>query len=340
MNPYNNVNYLKEDEPDGIQKSENWATAKGLQQVDGLETSTYLDEIAERHIKGDISSYEAARLIDTYYEVQADRNVIEEHREADIVAARINILIGEIAFNLAPEELRNIHFRLFDGVYAHAGHFRERNIMKHEWVLDGDTVTYGDFRNIDDILERCVRKERLTRFSSLDDEQILSHLADFVSSLWQAHPFEEGNTRTVAVFAIKYFRLLGFDVDNTVFEKNSWYFRNALVRANYTNIRKKVDADKSYLEEFLSCILYGNPKKEFLNRNLHILAGRTNLDKVPQGNALDNSILQNIASNPYITRKALAGKHGVSEKTIERHLKQLGILFEGASKTGHWVLPE
>ena len=322
-------------EPEKRKRYENWAASKGMQAVDGLKTSEYLDEVARKNIEGDISSYEVVKLIESYYEVKGDREDINDEKEADIVSSRINMLLSDGGFSLAPEELSNIHGLLFHGLIQNAGTYRDRNIMKREWVLDGDTVTYGDFRYIPDNLERMIRRERLLSYSKMESEEMLYHLTKCISDIWQVHAFPEGNTRTVAVFAIKYFRYLGFEVDNRVFQNNSWYFRNALVRANYTHVRKHVDADKSFLEDFLSCVLFGMPDgKEFHNRLLHIRSAEYHVSPSP-GN-LDDCIRSDISNDDTISRKTMAQRHHVSEKTIERHLKKLGFVFEGPSKTGHW----
>ena len=323
-------------EPEKRKRYQNWAASKGMQAVDGLKTSEYLDEVARRNIEGDISSYEAVKLVESYYEVKEDREDLLDEKEADIVSSRINMLISDGGFSLVPEELSNIHGVLFAGLIANAGAYRDRNIMKHEWVLDGDTVTYGDYRYISDNLERYIKRERFLRYPGMDSDEMLTHLTRFVSDIWQVHAFPEGNTRTVAVFTIKYFRYLGFDVDNRVFQDNSWYFRNALVRANYTSVRKNVGADSSYLEDFLSCVLFGLPDgKEFHNRMLHVRSMDFHVSTPPPD--LDAMIRSDIAEDDTVSRSTMAKSHHVSEKTIERHLKKLGYVFEGPSKTGHWV---
>ena len=329
------LHYQAEKEPQKKERYGNWATAKGLQQVDGLETSAYLDQVAADNIEGKISAYEAIKLVDSYYEVKGDREADDPYEEADKVAARINAIIGESGFTLCPEELQQIHRRLFEGVFDHAGQFRTMNFIKREWVLDGGTVTYGDFHYIRENLERRVWRERNTYYATLDEDVAIFRLARFVSDIWQTHPFNEGNTRSVAVFAIKYFRSLGYDVDNTAFHNNSWYFRNALVRANYTSVKKKVDADLSYLESFLESVLLGKGG-EFHNRDLHIYADRQ--PQLMSGTDLDKAIMKEIQVNPHITRAEMAEKYHTSQKTIERHLKELGIRFEGPAKTGHWVI--
>lgn len=324
-------------EPEKRKRYENWAASKGMQAVDGLKTSEYLDEVARRNIEGDISTYEAVKLIESYYEVKGDREDVNDEKEADIVSSRINMLISDGGFSLVPEGLSHIHGTLFQGLIKDAGTYRDRNIMKKEWVLDGDTVTYGDYRYIPDNLECMIKRERLLRYPTMEPEEMLAHLTRCISDIWQVHPFPEGNTRTIAVFAIKYFRYLGFEVDNRIFQDHSWYFRNALVRANYTSVRRRVDTDKSFLEDFLSCILFGMPEgKEFHNRLLHIRSSEYPVSSTPAN--LDEMILSDIQNDDTVSRKTMAERHHVSEKTIERHLKKLGFVFAGPSKTGHWVL--
>lgn len=325
--------YHIEQEPDKSRRYSYWQAAKGLQDVDGLKTSAYLDKVAAENIDGKISAYKAKDLIDTYYDVKEDREKDSLEEEADKVASRINILIGEIGFSLSVEELKSIHQRLFEGIFEHAGSFRKHNILKHEWVLDGDTVTYGTAYNLEASVETLFRAEKQTPFRSLSEEETLWHIAKFISELWRLHPFAEGNTRATAVFAIKYLRTLGFDVDNSVFEKNSRFFRDALVRANYANIRKGVYEDRDPLDDFFSDLLLGT-KHVFHSRNLHIYARNANLDTAN----LDARILQMIKADTHITRSNLADTLGVSVKTVERHLKNLPVRFSGPAKTGEWVI--
>ena len=100
-------------------------------------------------------------------------------------------------------------------------------------------------------------------------DEVIQHLALFLSRLWQIHIFAEGNTRTTAVFFIKYLRTLGFTETNDVFAKKSSYFRNALVRANYSDFEKGIYETREYLEPFLKNLLL-NEKNELNNRDLHV----------------------------------------------------------------------
>lgn len=232
--------YLKESEPDKVSKGYAWSTAIGLQAVDGLKPSKYLIDTAIANIEGEITIKEAQKLIDTYYEEKPVRLSDEERtEEADKVSSRIVELLSETAFSFSPNEYISIHRKLFQGIYKHAGKIRDYNITKKEWVLDGATVLYGSASELRDTLEYDFSQEKNFSYRGLSMDEILHHLALFISRLWQIHIFGEGNTRTTAVFFIKYLRTLGFSVTNDIFAEHAWYFRNALVRANYTNLQKK-----------------------------------------------------------------------------------------------------
>lgn len=249
--------YLKESEPDRVRKSYAWSTAIGLQDVDGLKPSKYLIDTAIQNIEGKITLKEAQSLIDSYYEEKPVHLSDEERtEEADKVSSRIVEILSETAFSLTPNEYISIHRKLFQGIYAHAGKIRDYNITKKEWVLDGETVMYGSASELRATLEYDLSLEKGFSYKGLTMDEMIHHLAVFISRLWQIHIFGEGNTRTTAVFFIKYLRTLGFSATNDIFAENAWYFRNALVRANYTNLQKGIFETTEYLEMFL--------------RNLHI----------------------------------------------------------------------
>ncbi len=261
--------YLKESEPDKVSKGYAWSTAIGLQAVDGLRPSKYLVETAIQNIDGKITVREAKNLIDSYYE-ERPVHMSDDDRteEADKVASRIAEILSETAFSFSPNEYISIHRKLFQGIYDHAGRIRDYNITKKEWVLDGATVMYGSASELRATLEYDFSQERNFSYKGLSMNEIIHHLAVFISRLWQIHIFGEGNTRTTAVFFIKYLRTLGFYTTNDIFAKNAWYFRNALVRANYTNLQKGIHETTEYLELFLRNMLL-NEKNELHNRNLH-----------------------------------------------------------------------
>ena len=329
--------YKTEKTPSKRGKYANWTAAKGLQQVDNLTTSPYLDEVAQRDIEGEIDAYRAKELIDSYYHTIAKAEEIERHAEADMVAARINILISEQAFTLSTEELVDIHARLFEGVFEFAGRIRTRNIIKYEWVLAGDTVTYGNAYNLRANVDSLMKKERLAPFRQMDDEERICHLAQFCADLWQLHPFDEGNTRTTAVFMIKYLRSRGYDVDNTLFQDNSRYFRNALVRANYTNLKKNIFEERVFLDNFFIDLVDGT-RHEMKSR--YLLVGTDGTLLIDQD--LNSRILSLINANPSITRAQMAEQLQVSLKTIERHLKELAdkVTRTGSKRNGTWKVED
>lgn len=261
--------YLIEKDPTQKEKSYAWDTAIGLQAVDGLSPSGYLKETAAKNIKGEITLKEAYQLIESYYQEKPYHTETERTEEADKVSVRIASLLTEKAFSFTPKEYVAIHRKLFTGIYPHAGQLRDYNITKKEWVLDGDSVIYGSATELEATLDYDFSQERAFSYRNLPTNAMIKHLAEFVARLWQIHIFCEGNTRTTAVFFIKYLHTLGFDVTNDIFAENAWYFRNAIVRANYNNYKKGVFATTEYLETFLRNLLLEetNPLK---NRDLHI----------------------------------------------------------------------
>lgn len=346
--------YIKQGEPDKAEKSEAWQTAIGLQAVDGLNTSDYLLDTAKEHIEGKITIDEAQKRIHSYYEQRCVRTETEnETKEADIVSARIAKLLGEKAFQFSPAEWLSIHRRLFEGVFGHAGQVRQYNITKKEWVLNGDTVIYADWNSIKETLDYDFSTEKQFSYEGLSVDAAVKHLAKFASDIWQIHPFSEGNTRATAVFMIKYMKTFGFSVNNDAFEKYSWYFRNALVRANYNNLQKGVHSTTKFLEMFFSNLLL-DTHYELKNRYMHIdYAGESNFQsispKVPkyQFDTLDCTleelaVLELVAKNPTIKQQELAEATGKSIATIKRIMKSLQdknyIFRESGKRYGKWEM--
>jgi fido (protein-threonine AMPylation protein) len=262
--------YKKLGEPDKSVRAQIWETAIGLQDVDGITPSKYLIETAKTHIEGDITIAEVKSRIESYYKInRRDNDTDSRTEEADKVSARIAEILAEKTFAFSPAELLTIHKRLFGGIYEFAGQIRDYNISKAEWVLDGDTVFYAGFESIRATLDYDFATEKSFDFSRLTKEETVKHIAKFISGIWQIHPFGEGNTRTVAVFAIKYLRKFGFNVDNDLFAHHSWYFRNALVRANYVFVDNGTHATMEYLHRFFGNLTLGqnNPLQ---NRDMRI----------------------------------------------------------------------
>lgn len=246
--------YIKHTEPEKKEKAYAWSIGIGLQDVDGIKPSKYLIETAKQNIEGEISLEQAEKMITAYYEEKPSRN---ENRNK------------EAAFSFTPNEYLSIHCRLFKGIYSHAGQIRKYNITKKEWILNEKSVTYGSFSELFKTLEYDLSQEKSFNYKNLNMDEIIKHLALFVSRLWQIHVFAEGNTRTTAVFFIKYLKTLGFEVGNELFSEHSWYFRNALVRANYNDLKNEVFETTEFLEKFLRNLLLGE-KNILKNRDLHI----------------------------------------------------------------------
>lgn len=259
--------YRPDPEPDQKAKDTAWKTAIGLQAVDGLTVSEYLRDTAAKHIDGDISISEARELIDNYYQSKALRTPRDKgSEEADKVSVRIAQILNENSFAISLTGFISIHRRLFEGVYSFAGLLRDYDITKKEWVLSGDTVLYVPAADLQRTIIYDLEQEKNFSYKGLSLDEVVVHIARFVADLWQIHPFGEGNTRTTAVFTIKYLRSIGFDIENTPFIANAWYFRNALVRANYRNIRKEIEPDRSFLILFFRNLIL-NEQHELKNRH-------------------------------------------------------------------------
>lgn len=332
---YDLEEYIRQGEPEKSEKSKAWQTAIGLQAVDGLKTSEYLLDTAKEHIEGKITIDEAQNRIYSYYEQRESRTEVEnETKEADIVSIRITKLLGEKAFQFSPAEWLTIHRRLFEGVFSHAGQIRKYNITKKEWVLNGETVIYADFNSIKDTLDYDFATEKQFSYEGLSVEASVKHLAKFASDIWQIHPFGEGNTRATAVFMIQYMKTFGFRINNDAFRENSWYFRNALVRANYNDLQKGIHSTTKLLELFFGNLLLG-ANHELKNRYMHV----DYVDKTESQSAKNTSpkcqidtldctleefaVLESIKKNPSVKQTELAEQTGKSIRSIKRIVDSL-----------------
>lgn len=318
--------YIKQSEPNKRDKGYAWHTAIGLQAVDGLKTSKYLIDTAIKNIEGDISIDEAQELLNTYYEENPKADTEDRTEEADKVAVRIAKILSEKAFSFTPNEYISIHKKLFAGIYGYAGKLRDYNITKKEWVLNGATVLYGSASELRATLDYDFAEEKKFSYKNLSMEEIIHHLAIFISRLWQIHVFGEGNTRTTAVFFIKYLRTLGFDVTNDIFAENAWYFRNALVRANYNDLKNGVHETTEYLELFLRNLLL-DEKNELHNRSMHISGKFKETDFESAKVDIESGEVDIESTKVDIRNKLLSFSDTISEKTINH-------TFELLSKCG------
>ena len=337
-------------EPEKAEKSEIWQTAIGLQQVDRLTPSEYLIETAKQNIEGEITIYEVQERLNGYYKSKPVLTSDDRTEEADKVSARIAEILSEKTFSFSPAEYITIHRRLFTGIYRFAGKVRNYNISKDEWVLNGETVYYASADSIHATLDYDFEQEKAFVYKGLSKEQITEHITKFVSGLWQIHAFGEGNTRTTAVFAIKYLRTFGFTVSNDLFANHSWYFRNALVRANYNDYKNNVWATLEYLNRFFGNLLLDETNL-LKNRDLRITVGSESnvtvnvpvkTENVPVNVPVKRKeeIIKMLFVNPKLTAEELATTFFVTTKTIKRDftiLKNEGrIKRVGSDKTGYW----
>ena len=336
--------YIRHIDSSKKEKTFAWSTAIGLQQVDGLKPSSYLYEIAKRNIEGELSFDDAKNLIDSYYECRTVRTEDEDERteEADKVSARIAQILSEPSFNFSPSHLIAIHKRLFEGIFKFAGKIRDYDITKKEWALNGDTVMYGASFELKSALDYDFEQERAFNYKGLSNDQIVKHITFFVSRLWQIHAFGEGNTRTTAVFIIKYLRSLGYKADNDIFAENSWYFRNALVRANYSNLQNGIQENSEFLELFFRNLILGE-NNELKNRYTHIdyekYQSQNDNVKITKN---QQTIIDEVKKNPFVTQEELSEIIGITIPNINRNMKKLqehGIIKRvGADKNGHWEI--
>ncbi|MBR5632300.1 MAG: Fic family protein [Bacteroidales bacterium] len=285
--------YLRQGEPAQREAAYAWSTAIGLQAVDGLTTSEYLNDLARRNIEGELTMDQVDKLLDSYYESKAAREAHDDDKnEADKASRNIKKILSVKTVDFTANGFISLHRRIFEGVFKHAGQLRDYDITKKEWVLEGDTVNYLNWEDLRRALDYDIKQEREFSYKGLTQDNLITHIASFVSGLWQIHAFGEGNTRTTAVFTIQYLRSIGFDVENDLFAKYSWYFRNALVRANYKNAVKGIDYSPIYLERFFRNLLLGE-QWDLRNRYLHIhpseewsvqpnLADPTNTGQAPE----------------------------------------------------------
>lgn len=342
--------YIKQNEPDKQEKAYAWQTAIGLQAVDGLKTSDYLKDTACKHIEGDITIDEARELIKSYYLAKSNREPEDdETREADTVAANITKILSVRTLDFSTNGYVSLHRRIFAGIFKFAGRIRDYDITKKEWVLDGDSVNYLNWEDLRRAIDYDIEQERNFSYSGLSSDEIIKHITRFVSNLWQIHAFGEGNTRTTAVFTIQYLRSIGFDVSNNLFANHSWYFRNALVRANYKNVRKGIDYTPIYLERFFRNLLLGDGW-ELRNRYLHIDASeewneQPNIASASTGQAQDKrrTSAGQAEINPNIERLVEAiGQDQLSTKAIMGKMQLKGrdnflnLYLNPAIETG-WV---
>ena len=355
--------YFNSPEPGMRERADAWATAIGLQKVDGLEPSQFLLETARLHIEGKLTQRQAHKRINDYYAAKDETNLPDPAKEEpDKVSERIVNILNDGAFEFTPEYYIAIHAKIFKGVLSSAGKLRTVNIRKREWILRDESVTYGSADTLKPSLARCFLDEREFDYSKLSAKDMIPHFSRFIAQIWQIHPFGEGNTRATAVFTIKYLRSLGFQVENNMFKEHAWYFRNALARANFADFRFDAKRDWSFLEAFFRNLLLGenNLLKSRLmligmnDRERELIMSSLNLDKSQSGQKKAvrkkrseksgqktvDRLLELLKEQPELTQEGMVKALAITRSTIQKHLSNLrkaGLLRRiGPDKGGHW----
>lgn len=259
-----NVEYTEEIKPEGYVKQLQWDMAIGLQEVDNLKPSKYLEKLLEDNVSGKLTIKQVEEELREYYIAKDKKQELNHNElECDFVSTRIVELLDKNNFELSVDYLKYVHKYLFQDVYEFAGEFRNIDFSKHEKILNNDSVAYGDCKTLKESLEYDISLEKEKNYKNMSVVEVINNITKFSSSIWQVHPFREGNTRTTALFIEKYLISLGYEVDNTLFKDKSVYFRNALVRSNYFNNYLNIKEDSSYLVKFYENLLLGK------NNNLH-----------------------------------------------------------------------
>lgn len=360
--------YIRQGEPEAATNAQQWKTAIGLQAVDGLKPSQYLLDTARRNIEGDITIDEVQEMLRSYYASAENRDKIEEEdEEADKAAANIKKILSTRTLAFNTNGYIATHRRIFDGVFKHAGELRTYDITKKEWVLHGDTVNYLNWEDLRRAIDYDIQQEKEFSYKGLTDDEKIKHLCRFVAGLWQIHAFCEGNTRTTAVFVIQYLRSIGYKVTNDMFADHSWYFRNALVRANYKNSALEIDYEYKYLERFFRNMLLGeqwvlknrylviNPPEEYKEQprldtrtstqeKLVNTPTSTQETSAATQESTQEKIVRLIRKNPRTTRVQLARAVGITPDGVKKQLDKLKaagrIKHVGPTKGGHWEIIE
>lgn len=348
--------YIRQGEPEKKERAQIWRTAIGLQQVDGLETSEYLKQTVRRNIEGEISIDEVQKLIKAYYVSKTDREPDDDEKEeADTVTGNIGKILSTKTLDFSTNGYISLHRRIFTGVFKHAGKIRDYDITKNEFVLRGGTVSYLNWQDIRRALDYEINREKPFDYKGLSQDEMIAHIAEFVSNIWQIHAFREGNTRTTAVFAIQYLRSIGYEVNNELFAGYSWYFRNALVRANYKNAVQGINYEPIYLERFFRNLLLGeqwelksrylviNPPAEYAEqprRDVIEKVANVTENVIEKLSDRQRQIVKMVAEHPFTTTTAMAQKLGVSLMTVRRDIEKMSHIIHhvGPDKGGHWEI--
>lgn len=249
-----------------------WLTSFGIQSVVNLKPSDNLFPIIKRHIEGTVDIHRTRTELREFYHEQhrqSGNSHIHREEEADKVAVRIMEVLLDEDFDLTFEYFSKVHNHMFHGIYHHSGELRDKPLSKKEWVLGNTTILYPSTDHLRERIDYLFAKERCTDYKALSNRHKIRHFSEFISRLFIANPFQFANSRAVFVFAVKYLMAMGFQMQNDTFFREAWYFRNAIIRASYTNMHQGIYPTTEYMEMFLNNLLH-NDTNELKNHRMVI----------------------------------------------------------------------
>ncbi len=176
---------------------------------------------------------------------------IRDERTLDLIEAEQSrqnmMLLYEAGFHdFSPKGLCEIHKVLFGDIYDWAGKYRIINIEKREQLLAGKSVWYSNAEDIDADLEKAFAAMQALDWQRMDKEQFVSALARRFPTIWQVHPFREGNTRTVVMMLTFFVEHYGYWLDQELMAACAGYVRDSFVMASLGGY-----SEFEYLEKIL-----------------------------------------------------------------------------------------
>lgn len=146
---------------------------------------------------------------------------------------------------------QQFHRYIFGDLYPWAGEFRIINIFKNETALHGFPLEFMDYRSVTSHLSWVLSGMNQVEWDSIDSKEQSHHLARFMSEIWRAHAFREGNTRTTITFISQFAKYKGFPLETSLFAKHAAYTRKALVASVFEDEALEKTRNYEYLEKIL-----------------------------------------------------------------------------------------
>ncbi len=174
--------------------------------------------------------YEGTTILKNLADIR-DQGKLDEF-ESTMVQLALVKLYKESIDVASARSIFEIHKALFSNVYEWAGEKRTINIYKHEQILAGLSVEYSKFEDIDKQLSSVDSEIQKYNWDYISEKKKIEKITRIVSSIWQIHPFREGNTRAVATFLFFFMKDKGLKLNTEILSNNAKFFRNALVLAS------------------------------------------------------------------------------------------------------------